>query len=482
MPDNRKDALDKFWQRIEPLLYAYPKLEVRSLSYLSPEDRYNIYTTLRVSSLPFEKPLRQEIHAGEKFRILIQDVPSADLASIIEGLQSDQLVVGEDRIQVSTPRRHGHDGPATVGPTHWHSWTEWDRSELWDGRMASIEAVPSSRVEANGGQADEFVPQDDWQTLTPALLSLHPPILGTQDLFKRVLRAHSNHSPGHYGVMSIDVQWGCSVTRASIANAEELSLLVEVPVAIRPDHIRVSGLLSDSKKWSWSAEGIIESSREDIGDGKGLAIVRLPIGKASTAVVHVLLNDRVVARAPYDLPCRDLRNPMFAAMSTLEDATRQLSQGFADPGKFYRDPGGFEAAVANLFSLTGFVTMPIGLKSVKLGDSPDLFARDPWSPSLFCVEVTWKVAVEKGKIAQLAHRAAEVARTLTGFHVRALLVVDQEDISSVASSQADELGVVVLALPDLRWMLRESEWDVGPSYFVRWLNGGQKLKLESERT
>jgi hypothetical protein len=199
-------------------------------------------------------------------------------------------------------------------------------------------------------------------------------------------------------------------------------------------------------------------------------------------VISVLLNGRVVARTHYDLPCRELRSPLFAALFTIDDASRQLEQAFTDPGKFYRDSDGFESAVANLLSLAGFISVPVGLKPEKLGDAPDLFLRDPWSPTVLCMEVTWKVAVEKGKIAQLAHRAADVRKALPGFHVRALLIVDQEEISPVGASQASDLDVIVLALPSLRWMLREAEWAVGASYFVRWLNGDQQLKIDSERT
>jgi hypothetical protein len=364
--DNRKEALDRFWQRLEPLLYAYPTLEIRSLSYLSSEPRYNIYTTLDVSPLPFEKPRREEIRAGNKFRVVIQDAPSGDLSSIIQGLQSDQLVLGDDKIQVASPRGQGNNAPATVQPAYWHSWTESDRSELWDGRVASMEATPSSRVETTGGPADEFVPRTDWQALDPALLALRPPIHGTEDLFKRVLRAHSNHSGAHNGVVSIEVRWGCAVRGATILDDGQLGLKVEVPARIRPDHLRVGALLSDPKRASWSVEGVIEDSREDVGSGKELAVVRLPIERANSAVIHVLLDGRVVARSPYDLPCRELRGPLFAALATLNDATRKLEQAFSDPGKFYRDSTGFESAVANLFSLAGFVSVPVGLKSAKL--------------------------------------------------------------------------------------------------------------------
>ena len=109
-----------------------------------------------------------------------------------------------------------------------------------------------------------------------------------------------------------------------------------------------------------------------------------------------------------------------------------------------------------------------------------MIVMDPWSPAVYCVEATWKVAIDKGKLAKLARRASDLQAALLGYQVKGILVVDQESLTAPELTQARELGIIVLCLPQLRWIFRESKWNVGSTKIVHWLNGEQKLILNSD--
>ncbi|HTP54882.1 MAG TPA: hypothetical protein VML94_08020 [Thermoplasmata archaeon] len=480
MSNGPKGALDSFWERLRPLIYAFPSLSIRSLSYNSPGGRFNIYTTILVSTAAPSERKKQEIQVGERFKILLVDGPSTELDGIIEALHSEVLVVGEDRIRIDTPRRLSNDKPPTPQPSQWHSWSESNRGELWDGRLSSEEAAPASRVETYGGRSDGFIPREEWNALNPALLGLSPPIHGTADLFKRILEARANFSTGHNCEFKIEVDWGCEFQAAQILTSGELEVLIRVPSRVRTDDLRIGVLLVGPRKDSWADEARLGHFREADIQGRALVPGVVPIAGARSVVVHILLRNQVVSRSPLDLPCPETPNPLFAALETVDGAHERLLGALSAPSSLYKNSDGWEVAVATILSLAGFLSLPLGLKAAHLGESADMIVMDPWSPAVYCVEATWKVAIDKGKLAKLARRASDLQAALLGYQVKGILVVDQESLTAPELTQARELGIIVLCLPQLRWIFRESKWNVGSTKIVHWLNGEQKLILNSD--
>jgi hypothetical protein len=469
------DAIATFRDLAIPLVGAYPTIELKSFAFVGEEVTYNLFTRLELSPRPFLPRRPRLLRADPRFHIVSEQLESRSLGGLLDGLVAHRITVAGKTVELATPSKSPPSGGQP--PPFWHFYR--DRADLlyWDGQNPTGEPARRYKLETYGGEGDALATPEAVAALDDGLLRLRPRWLGLPDMMKRFLGLEPSYRMANSTNISVELPIRCDLHQPRFESPGLLSVPVTGPAAFPSGRLRVNALLKNAGGHSWTRETKIVGPTEVGRDGIGLfhAAVRTTGGRS--VVLHLLLNNQIVAKQAYDLWDPKSPNPRMRALRALDRALQQLDEVLADPEAKGRDAETFEIAISNLLSTSGFITLNPGRKHAKAGETVDVVALHPLAPVVFCIECTWKVATHQGKLGKLHQRAEDLAKALPQHSVRAILVSSKTEFTRPELEEATSLGIMLLNRTHLQILRTKAEWDLGPSDVAQWLTGERSVKL-----
>jgi hypothetical protein len=469
------DAIATFRDFALPLAGAYPTIETKSFAYIRGEVTYNLFTRIEFSPRPFLRRRPRLLRADPRFLIASEELESRSIGGLLDGLVAHRIEVAGRTVELATPSKSPPSGGQP--PPYWHFYKDRADPIYWDGQNPTGEPARRYRLETYGGEGDALATPDAVAALDEGLLRLRPRWLGLPDMMKRFLGLEPSYRIANNTNISLELPIRCDLHQPHFESPGILSVPVTGPATFQSGELRVNALLKDNAGRSWTRETEI-SGPTDVGrDGIGLfhAAVRTKGGRS--VVLHLLLNNQIVAKQAFDLWDPKSPNPRMRALRALDRAFQQLDEVLADPEAKGRDAEAFEIAVSNLLSTSGFITLNPGRKHSRAGETVDVVAIHPLAPLVFCVECTWKVAAHQGKLGKLHQRTRDLAKALPDRSVRAVLVSSKTEFTRPELEEASSLGITLLNRAHLHALRTKAEWDLGPSDVAQWLTGERSLKL-----
>jgi hypothetical protein len=426
---------------------------------------------------PFVSVRKRTIPAHRSFLITQELIPSYRLPGILDDLRRDQLLIGGRPVELVTPQRNAAPTGAAKPTLWWHPGRGFADVELWEGRTPSSEPVRGFTLHASSGEASALVSQEEREALTSGLLKCRPRWLGFPDLLKRFLATPHAMTFDHNTNVSVEMSLRCEQGLASTEASGLLAIPIFAPAGLKRRSLRLTALFSSPSGRSWSRESPVQGPAAVGKEGVGQYLAHISTKDACSAVLHVILNNVIVDKKPYDLWHAKSPNPRVMALRVVGQASQELEGVLANPESKGRDSETFEIAVSNLFALCGFTTLNPGRKHARAGEAVDVVAIHPLAPVAFCIECTWKVVNNQGKLGKLHQRSREMARALPGFVVKPLLVTSKDDFTPTETAEAVTLGVTLLNRGHLQALRIRAEWNDGPTAVSRWLSGNQPLRI-----
>jgi hypothetical protein len=466
--------IDRFESSVGPLLSGYPWMDARILAFMKGGTIYNLLTRVVISPQNLVQVGRIDIPAHPSFVITREVLPSTKFREFLKDLKNDQVSLRGRRVELATPSRTPPSAPAPKQPLWWHLPPDFASVQLWDGRAASGERVRKYSLSTRSNEASVLVSREDLEALNAGLLSCRPRWLGFPDLVKRFLTDETGFTFDHTTAFSIELPLRCDLGSPRI----EVSGALETPFTaprLLTKKLKVNALLTGTTGGSWSREAKVSGPHHTDETGLGSFTATLSTRRAHSVIVHLLLGNQIVDKQAYDLWDPKSPNPRLTALQGLGQGFDQLTQVLKDPHSKGRDAETFEIAVSNLFAACGFITLNPGRKHARAGETVDVVAIHPLAPIVFCIECTWRVANNQDKLGKLHERARDLAKVLSGYTVRPMLIMSKDEASPVEISEASALGVILLTIQDLRTLRTNAQWNAGPSAASLWLNGNQKL-------
>jgi hypothetical protein len=471
-----RDGIDRFRNWVRPLLAAYPFLEVRSLARVKDGSIFNLYTKATLSPSSPDGPTHQLIQAHPSFRIGQDILPSRALPGLLDGLADEILDLPDAGIQLSTPDidQNGKILPRS-GPMWWHATRDQMEAPFWYGRSSSAEPVKAYGLNSNAGAGKALVSDVEWDELDSNLLRQRPRWLGVPDLVSRFLGVGHQWTIQHTTEFLIELPLRCELGAPQSLPKGRLSVPFTAPSRLRNSHLRVSGLFVSAAGTRWSKDAPVRSRSGSEVNGRAAFESVLPLSNASSVTLHLLLDDKVVSKAAYDLWSGKSPNPRMAALRSLGEALGQMEAVLQGRKGTERDSESLEIAVANLMAASGFVTIHAGKKHAKAGEVVDIVAIHPFAPVAFCIECTLGPGGNKEKLAKLEMRTRDLGRAMPGHTVKGVAVLAAEESSAADLAESSARGVTLLNRTHLRGLRTKVEWDAGPSGVAMWLLGNKQL-------
>jgi len=443
-------AIEQFTDRVRSQPRTWGAIDIRSVSFCQDGEWRSILANVRLlAGEPREYGPMDLEYEDDRFAVLQEVVGFSNFGELMDGLLQNRLKIRGRDARLDCP-----EVPPGPQPRPYFYNTQLIDRTWARQRHLVLSDFQTLVLEGSGQQVGGFVPQEDLDRAAAAVTAYEKPFNGLGDVARSLFYSAVGYSPtGWLASMTVAAPAYARIEEIVEVSGGTFDVAVTGPPSAQPAEFSINVImrpLSDPP-----IRRALPLTEADVSSHVGYLRMtkRVEFAQAPLVELFLLRGGRPVDLSSFYLPVPGTQNPRVAAQLTYDAEGAKLRELLFPREKPKSDA--FEIGISWLLFLCGFQTALHGLRGGKLNEEIDCIAFVPLSRYAVAVECT-TADLNPTKLVRLASRCSALKDALADFEILPIAVTSLERVTTTETKTAAELGIAVLARPDIEELLRRA--------------------------